>query len=61
MVLDTAVETAAGRPAVDAVLSLWTRPGHPEAPPDLRWPGTADSALVLELESIEAPPQVLNL
>jgi hypothetical protein len=59
MVLDSAVETAAGRPAVDAVLSLWTPPGRPGAPDDFRWPGSGDAALAVEIECIEAATEVL--
>ncbi|MBS0579292.1 MAG: EthD domain-containing protein [Proteobacteria bacterium] len=61
MVLDSAVETPAGRPAVDAVLSLWTPPGRPGAPEDFRWPGKGDAAIVVEIECIEAATEVLGL
>ncbi len=61
LVLDTAVETPAGRPPLDAIVSLWTKPGAPGAPADFRWPSAADAALVLEIESIEAATETLGL
>jgi hypothetical protein len=61
LTLDAALDTPAGRPPFDAILNLWTKPGAPEPPADFRWPGAADSALVLEIESIEAATETLGL
>ena len=51
----------AGRPPFDAIVNLWGKPGSPDAPADFRWPNAADSALVLEIESIEAATETLGL
>jgi hypothetical protein len=61
LTLDAALETPAGRPPFDAILNLWTQPGDVAVPPDLRWPGAKDAALVLEIESIEAATETLGL
>ncbi len=61
LTLDAALDTPAGRPPFDAILNLWTKPGAPEPPADFRWPGAVDSALVLEIESIEAATETLGL
>jgi EthD domain-containing protein len=60
LVLDAAVDSPAGRPPLDAILTLWTKPGAPGAPPDLLWPGAQDAALVIEIESIEAASESLG-
>jgi len=61
LTLDAALDTLAGRPPFDAILNLWTKPGNPAAPTGFRWPGAADSALVLEIESIEAATETLGI
>jgi hypothetical protein len=61
LVLDSAVETAAGRPPLDAILTLWTKPGAPGVPADFRWPGASDSAITIEIESLEAATETLGL
>jgi hypothetical protein len=61
LTLDAALESPAGRPPFDAILNLWTRPGDVQVPPDFRWTGTQDAALVLEIESIEAATETLGL
>ncbi len=61
LTLDAALESPAGRPPFDAILNLWTRPGDVQVPPDFRWPGARDAALVLEIESIEAATETLGL
>jgi EthD domain len=61
LTLDAALDTPAGRPPFDAILNLWTKPGAPEVPAEFGWSGATDSALVLELESIEAATETLGL
>ena len=61
LTLDAALETPAGRPPFDAILNLWLKPGDVQVPADFRWPRAADSALVLEIESIEAATETLGL
>ena len=61
LTLDAAVDSAAGRPPVDALLNLWTKPGDVQVPADFSWPQATDSALVLEVESIEAATETLGL
>jgi hypothetical protein len=61
LTLDAALDTPAGRPPCDAILNLWTRPGDVQVPAGLRWPQAEDSALLLEVESIEAATETLGL
>lgn len=61
LTLDAALESPAGRPPFDAILNLWTKPGDVRVPAEFRWSGAQDSALVLEIESIEAATETLGL
>jgi hypothetical protein len=61
LVLDAAVDTPAGRPPLDAILSLWPKEGVLAPPPQLRWSGPNDTAQILQIESIEAAPETLGL
>jgi uncharacterized protein (TIGR02118 family) len=61
LVRDAAIETPAGRPPFDALLTLWPKNDAPDLQTDWRWPIATDSALALDIETLEAATETLGL
>ena len=62
LVLDIAEESPAGAPPVDAILTLWPSAQTTAATlAAFRWPGSDFASAVLDIETIEEPPEKLAL
>ena len=61
IVLDAAVETPAGRPPFDALLTMWPKDPKASIPAGWGWSVPTDSALALKIETLEAATETLGL
>jgi len=62
LTLDLAEDSPAGAPPIDAILTLWPKPaGADPALDQLRWPEPDFRSSILDIETLESPPELLGL